>query len=46
VEQKAVTTASGKKISIHAETVSIHGDGKHAVAFAEKLHTALHKFIA
>ncbi|RYZ27898.1 MAG: LamB/YcsF family protein, partial [Chitinophagaceae bacterium] len=29
VDQKAVTTVSGKKISIHAETVCIHGDGKH-----------------
>lgn len=46
VEQKKVTTASGKTIPIDAETVCIHGDGKQAVAFAKKLHTALHKFIS
>ena len=46
VEQKTVTTVSGKILPINAETVCIHGDGKHAVAFAERLHTALHKFIS
>jgi 5-oxoprolinase (ATP-hydrolysing) subunit A len=32
-----VQTISGKTIPIVAETVCIHGDGKHAVAFAQKL---------
>ena len=36
-----VTTVSGKLIPIVAETICIHGDGEHAVTFAEKIHTAL-----
>jgi len=43
VEQKTVTTASGKRISIDAETVCIHGDGKQAVAFAKRLFSAINK---
>ena len=46
VEQKTVTTTSGKTIPIQADTICIHGDGVHAVAFAKRLHTALHKFIS
>lgn len=41
VQQKIVKTISGKKISIVAQTVCVHGDGKHAVAFAKRLHEAL-----
>ena len=43
VEQKTVTTVSGKLIPIEAETVCIHGDGKHGVAFAKAIFNALHK---
>ncbi|HET9823981.1 MAG TPA: 5-oxoprolinase subunit PxpA [Chitinophagaceae bacterium] len=41
VQQKSVTTVSGKTIPIVADTVCIHGDGKHAVQFAEGLNKAL-----
>ena len=44
VQQKTVTAVSGKEVPIVAETVCIHGDGKHAVQFAERLHRSLHKF--
>jgi 5-oxoprolinase (ATP-hydrolysing) subunit A len=43
VQKKTVTTVTGKEISIHAETVCIHGDGKKAVQFAKAISTALHK---
>ena len=45
VEEKTVTTTSGKRLPIHADTVCIHGDGKHTVPFAKRLHAALHKFM-
>ena len=41
VEKKTVTTNSGKEISLRADTVCIHGDGKHAVSFAQKIYHAL-----
>lgn len=44
IQSKTVTTLSGKKIPIVAETVCIHGDGKNAVSFAKQLHAAIHKF--
>lgn len=40
VKKKTVATISGKEISIVAETICIHGDGKHAVQFAEHLYQA------
>ncbi len=36
-----VTTLSGKKIPVVAETICIHGDGKHAPIFAKAIHEAL-----
>lgn len=36
-----VTTVSGKKIPIIAESICIHGDGKNAVEFAKAIHKAL-----
>jgi UPF0271 protein len=36
-----VTTTSGKQISIVAETICLHGDGKNAVAFAKAIHDKL-----
>ncbi|GAA4739200.1 5-oxoprolinase subunit PxpA [Flavisolibacter ginsenosidimutans] len=41
IEKKTVTTNSGKEISIHADTVCLHGDGQHAVSFAQKIFHAL-----
>jgi UPF0271 protein len=37
VQKGTVTTISGKEVPITAETVCIHGDGKHAVTFATRL---------
>ncbi|MDQ3682294.1 MAG: LamB/YcsF family protein [Bacteroidota bacterium] len=41
VNEGLVTTVSGKTISIVAETVCIHGDGKNAVQFSKRLHEVL-----
>jgi UPF0271 protein len=41
VKSKHVITVSGKRIPIHADTVCIHGDGKHAVQFAKLLYARL-----
>jgi len=41
INEGTVTTISGKKIPILAETVCIHGDGSHAVEFAKAIHDAL-----
>jgi 5-oxoprolinase (ATP-hydrolysing) subunit A len=43
VLKKAVTTVSGKTIPVVADTVCIHGDSAHAVAFAKAIHAALSK---
>lgn len=41
VQQKTVTSTSGQIISLQADTICIHGDGKHAVAFAKRTATLL-----
>ena len=41
VQKGTVVTLSGKEIPIAADTVCIHGDGKHAVAFAKRLFEIL-----
>lgn len=41
VKQGKVKTVSGKEISIVAETICIHGDGKNAVEFAKEIRTLL-----
>ena len=41
VKKGTVTTISGKIIPIVAETICIHGDGKHAAVFAKQIHEAL-----
>jgi UPF0271 protein len=41
VNAGTVTSVSGKEVPIVAETVCIHGDGKHAVQFAEQLYNVL-----
>lgn len=43
VKEDVVTTTSGKKIKLDAETVCIHSDGPHALAFAQRIHQALKK---
>lgn len=41
INEKTVTTVSGKKIPIVAETICIHGDGEHAVEFAKAIYEGL-----
>lgn len=41
IESGTVESASGKRIRLEADTFCIHGDGPHAVAFAQKIHDAL-----
>lgn len=41
IKNKIVTATNGEQIPIQAETVCIHGDGKHAVAFAKMLYNSL-----
>ena len=41
VKEGKVKTVSGKEISIIAETICIHGDGKNAVEFAKAISTVL-----
>jgi len=43
VKKGTVTSITGKKIPIVAETICIHGDGEHAVEFAKAIHSALKK---
>jgi 5-oxoprolinase (ATP-hydrolysing) subunit A len=43
VREGTVTSVSGKKIPVTAETICIHSDGKFAVEFARKIHEALKK---
>ncbi len=41
IKEGTVTSVSGKKIPIVAETICIHGDGPHPVAFAKAIHDAI-----
>lgn len=41
VQDRKVTTRDGKEISVHADTICIHGDGPHAVDFAKAIYTSL-----
>jgi 5-oxoprolinase (ATP-hydrolysing) subunit A len=43
IKEGTVTSITGKKIPIIAETICIHGDGEHAVEFAKAIHTVLVK---
>jgi 5-oxoprolinase (ATP-hydrolysing) subunit A len=43
VNEGTVTSVTGKKILIQADTICIHGDGKNAIAFARRLHEVLLK---
>ncbi len=41
IQQQTVTAVDGTVIPIKAETICIHGDGKHAVAFAKRISESL-----
>ncbi|GAC1444515.1 MAG: 5-oxoprolinase subunit PpxA [Sediminibacterium sp.] len=41
IRQRTVTSIQGKQVAILAETVCIHGDGDHALAFAKNIYQAL-----
>ena len=41
VQKQSVTSISGNTINIKSDTICIHGDGKHAIAFAKKIHQTL-----
>jgi 5-oxoprolinase (ATP-hydrolysing) subunit A len=41
IKERRVTTVSRKTIPILAETICIHGDGKHAAEFAKTIHENL-----
>ncbi len=41
ISEQTVTAVSGDKISLRAETVCIHGDGAHALEFAETINAKL-----
>jgi UPF0271 protein len=41
VQRGTVTTDSGKEIAVRADTVCIHGDGRHAIAFARAITNIL-----
>jgi len=41
VRLKKVTAVNGESIDIKADTVCLHGDGEHAVEFAQALHRVL-----
>lgn len=41
IQQQTVTAVNGKLIPIIADTICIHGDGEHAVAFAENIYLTL-----
>jgi UPF0271 protein len=40
INEGKVKTVTGKVIPIVAETICIHGDGKHAIEFAKSIHKA------
>jgi UPF0271 protein len=41
IQEGRVTTVTGNQIPLVAQTICIHGDGKHAVRFAKRLHETL-----
>jgi len=43
VKENKVTTQTGEEIIVLADTICIHGDGKHAVEFAKAIHQQLHE---
>lgn len=43
VKENKVVTITGEEITVKADTVCIHGDGRHAVEFAKAIHQRLHE---
>ncbi len=41
VQAKKVIALSGKEVAVDADTICLHGDGEHAVAFAKVIHSIL-----
>ena len=41
IKEGTITSVTGKKVPIVAETICLHGDGEHAVEFAKAIHQAL-----
>ncbi|MDX1936254.1 MAG: 5-oxoprolinase subunit PxpA [Flavihumibacter sp.] len=41
IQQYTVTAVNGTAVAIKADTVCIHSDGKHALQFAQQLHSTL-----
>lgn len=41
VRERTVTAIDGREVPVRAETVCLHGDGPHAVAFARRLRSEL-----
>lgn len=41
VQQQSVTTLSANTIAVKADTICLHGDGPHAVAFAQHIYQTL-----
>ncbi len=43
IREEKVTSVQGKTIPLKADTICIHGDGEHAVVFAQQIHQLLQK---
>lgn len=43
VKENKVVTITGEEITVKADTVCIHGDGRHAVEFAKAIHQRLNE---
>ena len=41
IQQKTVTATDGRQVPIIAETICIHGDGEHALSFAQHIYDTL-----
>ena len=41
IKHQTVTSVTGKQVFITAETICLHGDGEHAVAFAKNIYQTL-----
>jgi UPF0271 protein len=41
LEAGTVLSTKGMAVSLEPDTICIHGDGAHAVAFAQKIHASL-----
>lgn len=41
IREGKVTSPNGKEVDIKADTICIHGDGKHALVFAENINNKL-----